>query len=77
MINRSCINTLNFCYKSLSSIPAELTEVSSKLAQIQKLDLSFNTLADIHDIRFSKLVSLKEFVLNDNVITELPFSEIN
>jgi len=28
MVNRSCINTLNFSYKRLSRIPGELTEKS-------------------------------------------------
>lgn len=28
MVNRSCINTLNFSYKRLNKIPPELTEKS-------------------------------------------------
>ena len=78
MVNRSCINIMNFCYKKLEEIPPELSiKGDSKLQNIQKLDLSFNKISDIHGVCFFKLTSLKELLLNDNIITELPFSEIN
>jgi Leucine-rich repeat (LRR) protein len=44
---------------------------------VQKIDLSFNNISDIHGILFSKMNSLKELLLNDNSISELPFSEMN
>ena len=49
MVNRSCINTINFCYKKLEEVPPELgLRGDSKLEHIQKLDLSFNQISDIH-----------------------------
>jgi Leucine-rich repeat (LRR) protein len=77
MVNRSCMNSLNFCYKSLGAVPSELRDGSTKLGHIQKVDLSFNNISDIHQLPFARLTSLKELLLNDNLISELPFSEIN
>lgn len=41
------------------------------------MDLSFNNIVDIHKVAFSRLTALKELILNDNSIAELPFTEIN
>ena len=60
MINLSCINTLSFCYKSLETVPKELTDKgNAKVENIQKLDLSFNNINDLHKIQFTKFHSLK------------------
>lgn len=70
VVNRSCINTLNYNCRDLDSIPPELGEQSiNKLSQVQKIDLSFNNISDIHGILFSKMDSLKELILNDNSIS--------
>jgi hypothetical protein len=53
MVNRSCINTCNFSCRNLTLIPSEIKESTvSRLAGIQKIDLSFNSLASIKDVPF-------------------------
>jgi len=78
MVNLSCINTLNHSCRNLDSIPAELTENSPlRLSGVQKLDLSFNNISSLEDLSFQKFTSLKELMLNDNQINELPYHSIN
>lgn len=78
MVNRSCINTCTFSCRNLSQIPSEIKESSiSRLIGIQKIDLSFNSLATLTGIPFEQLGSLKELNVNDNHLLELPHHSLN
>lgn len=47
------------------------------MPNIQKIDLSSNHIVSIESIDFSHLTSLKELILNDNEIVDLPHDHIN
>lgn len=48
-----------------------------RFSGVQKLDLSFNSISSLDDLSFDKFTSLKELMLNDNQIDELPYHSIN
>lgn len=78
MVNRSCINTCNFSCRNLSQIPSEIKESSPlRLAGIQKIDLSYNNIASLSGVPFEQLSSLKELMVNDNHLMEVPHHALN
>ena len=77
MINRSCINTINYSGRSITEIPEEIQITSARLAGIQKIDISFNDISSINELKFDQFNSLKELILNDNQIVELPHHSLN
>ena len=78
MVNRSCINTCNFSCRNLSDIPPEIRESTpSRLAGIQKIDLSFNNITSLAGVAFEGLVSLKELMVNDNHLLEVHHHTLN
>lgn len=78
MVNRSCINTCNFSCRNLSQIPPEITESSaSRVAGLQKVDLSFNSISSLAGVPFEEMASLKELAVNDNHLLELPHHALN
>jgi Leucine-rich repeat (LRR) protein len=78
MVNRSCINTCSFSCRNLTQIPAEIKEASAnRLNGIQKIDLSFNNLVSIAGIQYDQLYSLKELMINDNQISEIPHHSLS
>jgi Leucine-rich repeat (LRR) protein len=59
-------------------VPPEIRESSAtRLAGIQKIDLSFNNIVSLDGIPFEQLWSLKELVANDNQLKEIPHHSLN
>ena len=81
MLNRACMNVYSLSSKKLTAIPRDLPSIMGesnvRMGLVQRLDLSNNTIASLEPLPLEEMDSLKELLVRQNRIRELPHQRLN